>query len=452
VILDSAYPTGSQHTTYCDTMDENGYDDAEGYPREILDDDESNEDRGWQHREGKIVIYNWTKEATRLLIGLRTSLDAEFEDSSQRKMDLWDRISAVLRDHGFDFPAGICDKKWRNLLVSFRRTNSRGTPGQLNRFPYRWEFYTDLLEYWKKKDPAFLEVGSNGSGSGNENEGDDMGDIDEDEDDGDLNKYLSVTLEGSDGEPDDPNPDIDEKSTVNTNNGQSNFQSTIPLPPSLTMAPSMQLRSRDTLRDTPPSIQQQGFLAQLNMSPVTVTSVNINGPSPSSGRGRNGRVVSNSIVIEEVKPSIPSTANMKSEPDADFVPFKLSSLPRGIDISIRERTPEEKPLPSVGFNAHAKRPKRDWEPQQQQRESDSSEEIGKPKWFQHYVQHQEERDQRRWEERKAIWAQKEKSKRKQFELMHDLKVKEIQALNRLTALLVTVVQSQQSSHTHSPSS
>ncbi len=115
------------------------------------------------------------------------------------------------------------DKKWRNLLVSFRRTISRGTQGKINRFPYTWEFYNDLYEYWKKKDPTgfgSFELGNNGSGYGpdnpddiednEENEGQDQDqeqeyEAEETEDgdgDGDMNKFLTVTLSDSEGEQD----------------------------------------------------------------------------------------------------------------------------------------------------------------------------------------------------------------------------------------------------------
>ena len=64
----------------------------------------------------------WSDKATKLLIHLRQEHEADFNKPSTKKKNLWEKISAKLREYGHDFTGPQSENKWKNLTKEYRKT------------------------------------------------------------------------------------------------------------------------------------------------------------------------------------------------------------------------------------------------------------------------------------------------------------------------------------------
>ncbi|KAL5555739.1 hypothetical protein UlMin_037975 [Ulmus minor] len=62
----------------------------------------------------------WPKEEVEALIGLRTTLDLQYQDNAP-KGPLWEEVSAGMKKLGYDRSAKRCKEKWENINKYFKR-------------------------------------------------------------------------------------------------------------------------------------------------------------------------------------------------------------------------------------------------------------------------------------------------------------------------------------------
>lgn len=113
----------------------------------------------------------WSPAAVNLLINFYKQHKSEFDDPTVKKRTIWNLITSHMREIGFQFEASVVERKWRNLLGSYRRIvfhNDR--PGNKK---ISWPYYKDFedLYGWKKSGiqngNGFTECGFKVSSSEN---------------------------------------------------------------------------------------------------------------------------------------------------------------------------------------------------------------------------------------------------------------------------------------------
>lgn len=83
----------------------------------------------------------WSTSATKLLITLRGSYNADFEKLKKKgqKSLLWKTILNKMGTENYNFTANQCDEKWRRLLTRFRQvrdaSKASGSGG------IKWQYY-----------------------------------------------------------------------------------------------------------------------------------------------------------------------------------------------------------------------------------------------------------------------------------------------------------------------
>ena len=75
----------------------------------------------------------WSDKATKLLIHLRQEHEADFNKPSTKKKNLWEKISAKLREYGHDFTGPQTENKWKNLTKEYRKTVDTNNTSGSNR-------------------------------------------------------------------------------------------------------------------------------------------------------------------------------------------------------------------------------------------------------------------------------------------------------------------------------
>ncbi|XP_023223035.1 trihelix transcription factor GTL1-like [Centruroides sculpturatus] len=66
----------------------------------------------------------WTDAMTRLLISIRLEMEEEFQKSIA-KNKLWVKVSDHLAKEGYTISGTECNKKWQNLLSTYRRNKEK---------------------------------------------------------------------------------------------------------------------------------------------------------------------------------------------------------------------------------------------------------------------------------------------------------------------------------------
>ncbi|KAK6913014.1 Myb/SANT-like DNA-binding domain 4 [Dillenia turbinata] len=93
----------------------------------------------------------WAQEETRSLINFRREVDSLFNTSKSNK-HLWERISAKMREKGFDRSPTMCTDKWRNLLKEFKKAKQQDSGGS----------GLGKMLYYKELEELLREKGKNG--------------------------------------------------------------------------------------------------------------------------------------------------------------------------------------------------------------------------------------------------------------------------------------------------
>ncbi|GAB6019861.1 hypothetical protein CHUAL_001400 [Chamberlinius hualienensis] len=84
----------------------------------------------------------WTDQLTKLLLRKRLSLEYEFEKSS-KKRKLWEDVSKFLELNNYKVSPEECDKKYRNLLVTYRKNKMKAD--KCGRRAVYWPYY-DIMD------------------------------------------------------------------------------------------------------------------------------------------------------------------------------------------------------------------------------------------------------------------------------------------------------------------
>jgi hypothetical protein len=112
------------------------------------------------------------------------------------------------------------------------------------------------------------------------------------------------------------------------------------------------------------------------------------------------------------------------------MPFQLTSSPCNVNILMRERERTETTTEEAyGGASGLKRARWDRE-RERERERDD---LTPPAWFSNHIQQAEDREQRRWEEEKAL-------RLREMEVRRDLDIQKIQAMKQLTSALGSFLQ------------
>ncbi|KAG5236511.1 trihelix transcription factor [Salix suchowensis] len=94
----------------------------------------------------------WVQDETRSLIGLRREMDGLFNTSKSNK-HLWEKISAKMREKGFDRSPTMCTDKWRNLLKEFKKAKHQDRGSGSAKMSYYKEIDEILRE--RNKNPQY---------------------------------------------------------------------------------------------------------------------------------------------------------------------------------------------------------------------------------------------------------------------------------------------------------
>ncbi|XP_050537400.1 uncharacterized protein LOC126903311 [Daktulosphaira vitifoliae] len=104
----------------------------------------------------------WSPEMTSLLIGLRGSLNEEF-NSSKYKFKLWELIARRMNNEmpSVKVTAKDCDDKWRNIAATYRKNIEKIK--YMGDFSVRWEHFSAMDEILRgtdelKKPESYIEV------------------------------------------------------------------------------------------------------------------------------------------------------------------------------------------------------------------------------------------------------------------------------------------------------
>lgn len=103
----------------------------------------------------------WAQEEARCLVALRREVDGLFNISKSNR-HLWCRISAGMREKGFDRSPTMCTDKWRNLLKEFKKARQRRSGGGAKVCCYKE--IEDLLRERCKNVDAFVHFSDRGEG------------------------------------------------------------------------------------------------------------------------------------------------------------------------------------------------------------------------------------------------------------------------------------------------
>lgn len=87
----------------------------------------------------------WTPHATRLLIRIRGSREAEFDQPGAKKSQLWNEICNEMRENGYDLSADKVSKKWHNIMITYSKNKAK-KHGNIN-----WEFFDDIEDVLHNK-------------------------------------------------------------------------------------------------------------------------------------------------------------------------------------------------------------------------------------------------------------------------------------------------------------
>ncbi|XP_023219365.1 uncharacterized protein LOC111621446 [Centruroides sculpturatus] len=77
-------------------------------------------------------------------------MDLQFQSPNCKKIKLWGRISENLKKEGIDITAVEVDRKWRNLMLTYRRRKDQMKRSGGGQVPF-WEFQDDLDAFLASK-------------------------------------------------------------------------------------------------------------------------------------------------------------------------------------------------------------------------------------------------------------------------------------------------------------
>ncbi|XP_023239516.1 uncharacterized protein LOC111638106 [Centruroides sculpturatus] len=92
----------------------------------------------------------WTSFAVKKIIEIRKEMDTLFEKPNCKKVKLWGDASVKLKKEGVNVGAVECDRKWRNLILTYRRRKDQMRKSGSGRLPF-WEFHEDFDHFFGLK-------------------------------------------------------------------------------------------------------------------------------------------------------------------------------------------------------------------------------------------------------------------------------------------------------------
>ncbi|KAI3666941.1 hypothetical protein L6452_41982 [Arctium lappa] len=105
----------------------------------------------------------WSIEETRDLLTIRGELDSTFMETKRNK-PLWEVISAMMKERGYNRSAEQCKNKWKNILTRYKGYETIEQEGMRHEFP----FYNELQAIFTNRMQRLLWMeaeGINPSGS-----------------------------------------------------------------------------------------------------------------------------------------------------------------------------------------------------------------------------------------------------------------------------------------------
>ncbi|KAJ4428639.1 hypothetical protein ANN_24684 [Periplaneta americana] len=83
--------------------------------------------------------FHWTTASTLLLIRVREEVDPEFQKPKCKKNKLWNVVRDRMCTSNYNVSAIECDRKWRNLLTTYKRRKDTSRKSGEGALPF-WEF------------------------------------------------------------------------------------------------------------------------------------------------------------------------------------------------------------------------------------------------------------------------------------------------------------------------
>ncbi|XP_067143299.1 uncharacterized protein [Centruroides vittatus] len=120
----------------------------------------------------------WTASSIKKLIEFRREMDLQFQSPSCKKIKLWGRISQNLKNEGINVTAIEADRKWRNLMLTYRRRKDQMKRSGGGQVPF-WEFQEELDTFLASKaniNPPPDTLLSSLSSATKENDAEEIGD------------------------------------------------------------------------------------------------------------------------------------------------------------------------------------------------------------------------------------------------------------------------------------
>ncbi|XP_067129385.1 uncharacterized protein [Centruroides vittatus] len=91
-----------------------------------------------------------TSFAVKKLIEIRQEMDSLFEKPNCKKVKLWGDVCLKMKKEGINIGAVECDRKWRNLILTYRRRKDQMRKSGSGRLPF-WEFHEDFDHFFGLK-------------------------------------------------------------------------------------------------------------------------------------------------------------------------------------------------------------------------------------------------------------------------------------------------------------
>jgi len=107
---------------------------------------------------GRKEAVAWLFADIQSLIDFRRELDAEFNTGNPSK-ELWRKISAKMRERGFNWSPSLCAQRWGDLVTDYHDMKRRsGDHGVANvSYDEMMDYFTCRMKIPAQKEPLILE-------------------------------------------------------------------------------------------------------------------------------------------------------------------------------------------------------------------------------------------------------------------------------------------------------
>ena len=92
----------------------------------------------------------WDNNSTLLLIMIREDMDTEFQRTKSRKVKNWNEVSNYMKNLYYDVTYAKCDRKWRNLVATYKRLRDMMKKSSEGSLP-EWQIHRRLDSFFSSK-------------------------------------------------------------------------------------------------------------------------------------------------------------------------------------------------------------------------------------------------------------------------------------------------------------